>query len=108
MTAICYSGPISAVPTNKQLLGEKRTCAKFQTDIDKTEGLMHVHIYRETVREMNMDKSLLDVTNFLVNLIYPVGMKKGMKRAPLYDSSLSQPLTSWRCVTRAFSKYLTK
>ena len=35
MTAICYSSPISAVSTNEQLLGEKKTCAKFQSDISK-------------------------------------------------------------------------
>ena len=31
--AICYSGPITTVPTNEQLLGEKRTCSKFYIDI---------------------------------------------------------------------------
>ena len=30
MAAICYSGPISAVPTNEQLLSEKKIGAKFQ------------------------------------------------------------------------------
>ena len=35
MTAICYSSSLSAVPTNEQLLGEKRKCAKFQSDISK-------------------------------------------------------------------------
>ena len=39
MTAICYSSPISAVSRNVQLLGEKRTCAKFS----KTERLVHVY-----------------------------------------------------------------
>ena len=29
MAAICFSGPISAVPTNELLLSEKRTGAKF-------------------------------------------------------------------------------
>ena len=37
MAAICHSGPIWAVPTNEQLLGEKRTYAKFQIDISKPE-----------------------------------------------------------------------
>ena len=37
MAAICYSGPISAVPTNEQLRGKKKTCSKFQIDISKTE-----------------------------------------------------------------------
>ena len=35
MPAICCSGPITAVATNEQILGEKRTRAKFQIDIDK-------------------------------------------------------------------------
>ena len=32
MAAICYSGPILAVPTNEQLLTKKITGAKFQID----------------------------------------------------------------------------
>ena len=44
MAAICYSGPISMVSTNKQFLGEKRTCAKFQIDISKIKGLVRVYI----------------------------------------------------------------
>ena len=32
MVAICNSGPISAVPTNEQLLSEEKTSAKFQID----------------------------------------------------------------------------
>ena len=43
MAAICYSGPISAVPTTEQLLGEKKKCSKFQIDISKTEGLVRVY-----------------------------------------------------------------
>ena len=39
VAAICYSGPISVVPTNEHLLSEKRTGAKFQIDNLKTEGL---------------------------------------------------------------------
>ena len=51
MTAICHNGPISAVPTNNELLGEKRKCAKFQADIWKTERLVHVYTtYRRTDR----------------------------------------------------------
>ena len=38
MAVICHSGPISAFPTNEQLLGEQRTCAKFQIDVSKTEN----------------------------------------------------------------------
>lgn len=33
---ICYSCPISTVPTNKPLLGEKKTCVMFD--------VFHVHI----------------------------------------------------------------
>lgn len=32
MTAICYSGPKTAFPTNKQLFGEKRTSAIYLID----------------------------------------------------------------------------
>lgn len=37
--AICYTGPIPAVPTTKQILGEEETGAKFQIHTSKTEGL---------------------------------------------------------------------
>ena len=50
MAAICYSGPISAVPTNEQLLGKKKTCSKFQIDISKTEGLVRVYTDGRTDR----------------------------------------------------------
>ena len=43
MTAICYSGSMSAVPTNEQLLSEKRTSAKFHIDSLKTEGLVCIY-----------------------------------------------------------------
>ena len=36
MTAICYRCPISAVPTNQQLLEGKRTYVKFHIGISKT------------------------------------------------------------------------
>ena len=39
MAALCYSDPVTTVPTNVQLLGEKNMYAKFQNDISKTEGL---------------------------------------------------------------------
>lgn len=45
MAAISYSGPLSAVPSKGQLLGE---CAKFQIDILKTEGLVRVYTHRQT------------------------------------------------------------
>ena len=38
MTAICYNGPISAVPTDEQLLGEKEMCEKLHIDMSKTVG----------------------------------------------------------------------
>ena len=34
--------------SNKQLLGEKRTCTKFQINISKTDGLACVYVYRRT------------------------------------------------------------
>lgn len=34
---------ISAVPTSEQLLGEKKTCAKFKFDVSKTERLVLVY-----------------------------------------------------------------
>ena len=51
MATICYSGPISAVPTNEQLLSEKRTGAKFQIDSLKTEGLICIYTDRRTNRQ---------------------------------------------------------
>ena len=36
MAAICYSGTISPIPTNKQTLRKRREGAKFQIDISKT------------------------------------------------------------------------
>ena len=48
MAAICYSGPISVVPTNEQLLCEKRIGAKFQIDSLKTEELVFIYTDRQT------------------------------------------------------------
>ena len=48
MAVICYSGPISVVPTNEQLFEEKRTCTKFQIDISKTEG--QIRVYTDSAR----------------------------------------------------------
>ena len=80
MAAICYSGPLSAVPTNVQLLGEKRTCVKFMIDISKTERL--VCVYTEINSAHHVNHLCIDfieskaftsgVTNFVANLIYPV------------------------------------
>ena len=50
MTTIYYSGLISAVPTNEQLLGES---AKFQIDTSKTEELVGIY----TDRQADMAKS---------------------------------------------------
>ena len=47
MVAICYSGPISAIPTNEQLLGERRMGVKFQIDIRQTDGRCSGHKYME-------------------------------------------------------------
>ena len=48
MADICYSDPISAVPTNEHLLSEKRTGAKFQIDSLKTEGVVCIYTVRRT------------------------------------------------------------
>ena len=41
------------VTTNKKFLGKKITCAKFQIEISKTEGLVHVYTYKHTDRSTN-------------------------------------------------------
>ena len=69
MVAICYSGLISAVPTNEQRLGEKRTCAKFQIDISKTEGL--VRIYADEQTDMAKSNQLVTLITYIH--IYFVG-----------------------------------
>ena len=46
MASICYSGPISTVPTNEQLLSEKRRDATFQIDSLKNEVLVCVNTDR--------------------------------------------------------------
>lgn len=43
MAAISYSGPLSTIPINEQLLEEKRACAKVQNDISKTEAMVYVY-----------------------------------------------------------------
>ena len=43
MSALCFSGPISSVPANEQLLSEKRTGEKFHIDSFKTEGLVCIY-----------------------------------------------------------------
>lgn len=48
MTAICYSQSILVVPTNAQLLKEKKTCAKLRIDISKTEGPVRIYTDRRT------------------------------------------------------------
>ena len=53
MAAICYSSPISAFPTNEQLLSEKSTGARFQIDSLKT----CLFIYRQMDRQTDMAKS---------------------------------------------------
>ena len=39
LAAICFSGPMSAVPTNEQ-----RSYPKFKIDISNTEGLVRVYV----------------------------------------------------------------
>ena len=96
MAAICYSGPISAVPINEQLLCWKRTGAKFQIDISKTEGLVRVYtdgqtdmakstqlvtviIYLYTL--YGLRRLLWDITNFVAKLIYPFQGIKSLKNS---------------------------
>ena len=88
MELICYSGPISPVPTNKVLLHDKITGAKFQIDIS-TEGIVRIYTDKRTDRWtwLNLSSSwpviyiltlwglcrfLLSVTNIVANLVYPV------------------------------------
>ena len=74
MEAICYSGPISAVPTNKQILGEKGMCAKFQIDISKTAGLVHVlYTDRQTNRRADGKGYIKLVTLIIYIYIYFIG-----------------------------------
>ena len=49
MVAICYIDPISAIPTNKLLFVDKITCAKFQIDISKIDGLVRVYTDKWTI-----------------------------------------------------------
>ena len=56
MAAISYNSPISAVPTNEQLLGEKKTCAKFQIGTSKTERVVRVYKDGQTDRQTDMTK----------------------------------------------------
>ena len=46
MAVICYSAPISAVPTNGPFLSEERTVATSQIDSLKFEGLVWVYTDR--------------------------------------------------------------
>lgn len=43
MAAIGYSVPISALPTNELLIGEKRMLVNLQINISKAEGLVRVY-----------------------------------------------------------------
>ncbi len=65
MDTICYSGPISAVPTNEQRLNKERTCAKFQIDSLKTDGLVRVYT--------------------VANLIYPVQGIKMLRKNSTFN-----------------------
>ena len=62
MAALCYSGPISAVSTNEQLLGEKG-CKVSNRYLENWET--SAHIYRQT----DMAKS----TQFVILTIYTYG-----------------------------------
>ncbi len=64
MTAVCYSGLISAVPTTAQRLGEKRTCVKFLVDISKTKKL--IRIYAEGQTGMVKATQLVTLINYTI------------------------------------------
>ena len=63
MAAICYSGPISAIPTNEQLLDEKTLYAKFKIDISKTKRLVRVYTNGRTGRQMDIKSARLLISN---------------------------------------------
>lgn len=101
-TSILYihSCPISAVPANKQLIGEKRTWAEFHLTISKTQRSVRVYTYRQTDGQT---KCILFVTvDYLyihtsVYLIYPVQEhrkfsqkqdKEEDKKTPIFRSSI--------------------
>ena len=53
MAAICFSGPITAIPTNEQHLEVKRSCASLQNDISKTEALVCVYTERRQIKRIS-------------------------------------------------------
>ena len=67
MTAARYSDPISAMPTNEQLLRGKRMYAKFQIDISKSEGLIRVYTHR---RSDGLTEGMAKSTQLMTLIIY--------------------------------------
>ena len=55
MAAVRYSGAITAVPTNEQLIEDKRMCAKFQIDISKADRLGRVYTNRTQFVTLNFN-----------------------------------------------------
>ena len=80
MAAICYRDPISAVPTNEQLLSEERIGAKFQIDSLKTEGLVRVYTDRRTDIAKSTQLIMLSFIQYLSSFIesstFPSGCYK--------------------------------
>ena len=77
MAAICYSGSILAVSRNEQLLGEKRTCEKSQTD----KWMERQTDYIDSARHADIQRFLVGITKLVANLIYPIqGIKRKLER----------------------------
>ena len=43
-----------SVPANEQLLGKKKTCAKFQIDVSETDALVRVYTSRVTTKSTQL------------------------------------------------------
>ena len=70
MAAICYSDPIPTVPTNEQLLGEKRTWGRFQSDIPKIEGLVRIYHIQTDGWTGRQTDSARHVDQLYIHIVY--------------------------------------
>ena len=64
MAVICYSGPISAISTTEQLLGDKITCTKLQIYISKKQTL--ICIYRHALTEIYLINTVQGIKNMKI------------------------------------------
>ena len=85
MTAICYSGPISAIPINERFFAAKSTFAKFQCDISNTEGLVRVY----TENRLSSVNHLY--VHFIWSTMFPSGCYKLNSRFDLSSGSFGKP-----------------